>query len=166
MREGIYRAKSLQNSKWIEGSLIDSGNHNQVFIFPYDDHASSAPLRHLISNNICVVNPETVCELTGLLDYYTNLIWENDIVKLFDSLGVVKFEAGCFGVYFADGVPWERIKEELPSWTHCSHSELHSCSNDHFVSMWELYWNFNCEEQYMEMLTVQGNVFDNPDLMR
>lgn len=166
MCSGIYRAKSLSNGEWIEGSLVDSGNHDQVFIFPYDDFAASSSLRDLISKNLYPVDADTVCEFTGLLDYYTKLIWENDIVKLFDSLGVVKFEAGCFGVYFADGVPWERIKEELPSWTHCSHSELYSCSNDHFVSMWELYWNFNCEEQCMEMLTVQGNVFDNPDLLR
>ena len=80
MREILFKAKRLDNGEWVEGSCVNVSNiHFYIFTGKLD-----------ISNGYLdfekySVNPETVCQFTGLHDKDGNKIWENDIVKYEDA---------------------------------------------------------------------------------
>lgn len=66
VREIIFKAKRIDNGEWVEGSLIDSGNHEQVFIYPHYNGASTMPCRNLVYHRMIAVDVETICQYTGL----------------------------------------------------------------------------------------------------
>lgn len=94
MRQILFRAKRIDNGEWVEGSFIDSGNHEQVFIYPHYDGASTMPCRNLVYHRMIAVDVETLSQYTGLTDKNGNKIWENDIVKDTDIhlLGSVEYD--------------------------------------------------------------------------
>ena len=112
MREnmGLFRGKRWEKSvfdktDWLYGSLIDSGNHGQVAIYPWFDGSSTMSVRKLVYARMEGVNPETLGECTGLKDKNGELIFEGDIVDILtenEEIGVVAYEDGGFLVN-ADG---------------------------------------------------------------
>lgn len=96
MRRILFKAKKLSDSKWVKGSLVKTPFG--TFIEWYED-------------SICnkrEVDPNTVCQSTGLEDCEGKEIWEGDIVKYKDTNGERKgiinwneeLTAFCFGYYF------------------------------------------------------------------
>lgn len=43
-------------------------------------------------------------------------------------------------------------------------NHLYACENDNYISLWEIYWNFNDEDDLVDTVEVIGNIFDNKDI--
>ena len=79
MREILFRAKRISDGEWVEGYYFYNANIK----------------KHYIKTWICYyeINPETVCQFTGLHDKNGWKIWENDIVSedFSNYKGVIRF---------------------------------------------------------------------------
>ena len=80
MREILFRAKRVDNGEWVKGYFWRGVDH--IYMIPshvgigYDDK-----IKHMSAYAV-EVEPETVCQYTGITDKNGNRIWENDIVKI------------------------------------------------------------------------------------
>ena len=136
----LFKAKRIKDGQWIEGYLIYSFTGVPFIITEYD-HILAIVARDEI-------DPETICQCTGLKDKNGRLIFENDIVKdLFsDTAAPIRYGSyqSCFdstkvehvGFY----VDWsgkynKNYRKDLGYWIHMVDAEL------------------------------IGNTFDNPDLL-
>ena len=131
MREILFKAKRLNSNTWVEGYYVKINNLHLIY---YDNE---------VSNGYTEIDPETLCQFTGLIDKNKKEIWENDIVSavwysyiepLDEITGVVKYFTG-YGMYMIFDEK-NRKKEEL-----------NGCG------------------AYTHEFEVLGNVFDNPELI-
>ena len=85
---------------------------------------------------------------TDLVDMNCNPICLGDIVEMFGTRYEVVYGWGAFGLQREDGdmLDWEQINEKV------KYPDF--CNNDHFVSLWELAWGFDCEDNMLDMVTV------------
>lgn len=101
MREILFKAKRIDNGEWIEGSFLNlDSDSGYCYIVPAYETASTLPIKSLILDRMKLVDPETICQFTGLTDKNGKKIWENDIVtcrtKYGGDIGKVVFHNGKF----------------------------------------------------------------------
>lgn len=136
MREILFKAKRIDNGKWVEGCLVIDHSRSNLFEYrmqPVESGVLYAP----------PINPETLCQFTGLYDKNGKRIWENDIANT-DSNVRAQIK---FGLYSSSFSTWKR--------------------NQGF------YMDFMNKEYYRPDLgywakktVVIGNIFDNPELAK
>lgn len=139
MREILFRAKRIDDGKWVEGFYVNRFDVNEE-------------IEHLIfwrkSYTVweyAKIDPETLCQYTGLKDKNGNRIWKNDVVSI-NTYSYVEPEEDYFGkVVYAEG--WgcwciQQPGEEKP------------------IPLCE------CEGSYLTERVVEGNIFDNPELLK
>lgn len=135
MREILFKAKRIDNGEWVEGCLVIDHSRSNLFEYrmqPVESGVLYAP----------PIDPETLCQFTGLCDKNGNKIWENDIVNHNGKYVPVKFGRYCscfdYGNYnfgFYVDFPEETFyRKELGYW----HRKIETA----------------------------GNVFDNPELLQ
>mgnify|MGYP003290546694 CR=1 FL=1 len=144
MREILFRAKRLKDKIWVEGSLLvlDADSGYYFITQPYKS-ASTLPVKDLIYNHTHLVDPETVCQFTGMIDKNGAKVFEGDIIRIitfgFDKelfVTNVKFGArsGVQGFYLANGR--------------------------------SMFYFGQTDLSRMDDGEVIGNIFDNPELLK
>lgn len=107
-REILFRGKHIHamdsnehlNGTWVHGYLSDKD-------YIYDKSLEGEFL----------VDKNTICQYTGLNDMSDTKIWENDIVKIGDCRGVIRYKDGCFSIKWIND-PLEIRRTDLAHWVH------------------------------------------------
>lgn len=164
----LLKAKRADNGEWMQGYLFDDGYEDgRVFIggLVIEKYTGTACDDWAISGSCFYeVDKSTICQCTGLKDKNGELIWENDIVDFLGHKGTIKFECGSLGIEYQKNIDWEEIQANIMRVTGCENT-LYACENDNYISLWEIYWNFNDEDDSVSTVEVIGNVFDDPELL-
>ena len=127
MREILFRGKHMHvclenkhlDGTWVEGYLAD------------ENHINDGKCEFLI-------DPETICQYTGLTDKNGKKIWENDILE------------GHLDDKFPEDVTREKVIWHESGWK----TEEPRCVDKEYL-----------DEFDTENFEVVGNVFDNPELL-
>ena len=127
----LFKAKRMDNGEWIKGGLCETPWGRSFII---TNELGEVP-------DTIKVNPDTICQCTGLKDKNGNLIWENDIVAYWDTYSTESglAEANCIGK-----VVWD---DETISFQVTNRLSAESY------------------EVLADECSVIGNTFDNPELL-
>lgn len=80
MKEILYRGKRVDNGKWVEGLPF---YRYDIFYGEYRLH-----IQHIKPKVDFEIDPDTICQYTGLVDRYKKKIFENDILFWTESVGM------------------------------------------------------------------------------
>lgn len=154
MREILFRGKVADEpDEWVQGYLRDAET-----IFQQTRHEKSKCCDY----GFFSVKPETIGQYTGLTDNNGTKIFEGDIVKFNKQVGYIVYEYGSFGVGIEEGINYRRLEkftnENLDN-------EFEGTFNDNFIPLFEIYYNLNNVDDYIEEIEVIGNIYDNPELL-
>lgn len=121
----LSRGKRIDNGEWIQGYLYGIWERRYILWGMINDIP-----------NMAEVDPETVCQCTGLNDKNGKLIWENDIANCMDAecCGYISWNESEAGFYFDVLLEDGRFEEE------------------------HIY-------DYQDCMEVIGNTIDNPELL-
>lgn len=139
MRENLFKAKRIDNDEWVEGCLVIDHSRSNLFEYrmqPVESGVLYAP----------PIDPETLCQFTGLCDKNCKKIWENDILMAhLDEL-------------YPEDVTYETVEWGVAGWA------AHETSNidREYGSVDREY----LDEFDLENFEVIGNIFDNPELLQ
>ena len=153
MREILFRGKRLDNGKWVYGYYVHIGpvSCQRAYIIPEYKSAIYA----------IEVDPSTVGQYTGLIDKNGVSIFEGDIVDLFGMNGKVVQECGAFGIAFMKTIDYDLLESKIPF-----NNSANFCFNDNFISLWEVFWNYEQDDNPLYEVEIIGNVHDNPEMLK
>lgn len=142
MREILFRAKRIDNGEWVEGYYTKLKWCNNIIHVVIPDEAEIDS-----GNSLCEahdINPETLCQFTGMIDKNGKRIWENDIVDVSEEWWSACGPAG-------HNSPIIKV-EWLEGLTGFGPFANYDCDCGVYIDA------SGCE--------VFGNIFDNPELLK
>lgn len=134
----LCKAKRKDNGEWVTGYYVKG-----LDMYDKEIHLIFEPTTIFYSSGEtdgwCEVDPSTICQCTGLKDKNGDLIWENDIVGLYNEnkekrYAVGSVEYGTFNCSCCDGV-------------------------------YGWYFTDSADIRDSGRYEVIGNIFDNPELL-
>ena len=128
MRDILFKAKRIDNGEWVQGNLFIEGNRVEI----------TRGTCNGIGIEGIAVDPNTICQFTGLTDKNGNKIWENDIVEVYIR-----------GYHTICTVSWAEAVAHFQLW------QINTIPNTPTALN---LGNYDCE--------VLGNIFDNADLLK
>ena len=131
MREILFKAKRIDNGEWVEGCLVI--DHSRPNLFEYRMQPVESGVLYASP-----INPETICQFTGLCDKNGKKIWESDVVWLVYD--------GKEHIY---QIVWDNSELDFKA----TNGEENYGSNFEYLLC--------CDE-----IEVIGNIFDNPELLQ
>ena len=138
MREILFKAKRIDNDEWVEGYYTEC--NGKIFIginiFIYSDifEVFRTPLIRWFK-----VDPETLCQFTGLCDKNGKKIWENDILM------------AHLDESYPEDAAYETVEWNVAGWVAHETGSIDRQYLDKFD---------------LEHYEVVGNIFDNKELLQ
>lgn len=132
MREILFKAKRIDNGEWVEGCYVTSDGKSFICM-DIVEHYCVIALRWF------EIDPETLCQFTGLCDKNGKKIWENDILM------------AHLDESYPEDVTYETVEWGVAGWV--GH-ETDSTDREYF------------DEFDLENFEVVGNIFDNKELLQ
>ncbi|MBS7209456.1 MAG: hypothetical protein KH034_03400 [Lachnospiraceae bacterium] len=133
-REILFKAKRKDNGEWVEGGYFSEPYTEKKFIICWNSFG-------LGFNEFIEVDPDTLCQFTGLTDKNGKRIWENDIVR--DKTGDI------FRIYWSE--------------QHLNYSA--KCVKSTFSVFINQKWDLGTLLKSQIDVEVCGNIFDSADLL-
>ena len=134
-REILFKAKRKDNGEWVEGYYRADTDLDIHFICGWNYYLSENGLeREPFEYEI---DPDTLCQYTGLTDKNGKKIWENDICEMVYN-----------GVVYVYVVVWDKTELDFKG----TNGKENYGRNFEYLGC--------CEE-----IEVIGNIFDNPELL-
>lgn len=144
MKEILFKAKRTDNGEWIEGYLFDDGmlGEKRMFIGELVIAPYEGPIRGkwtVIANGFDEVDPDTICQFTGLCDKNGKKIWENDILM------------AHLDESYPEDATYETVEWNINGWGTRENGSMDRGYLDKFD---------------LEHFEVVGNIFDNKELLQ
>lgn len=159
MREILFRAKQIDDGEWVEGYYAMMGKGNLIRHYIVQNCALTGlfedPEDNMYFNDV-EIDPETLCQYTGLNDKNGSRIWENDIV----SCEHEKFQEGdAVEQYpFPDTIRYKRNYAVEFINTGSNYGYRLRNKSIHFMLTGNVIYNHKVK--------VIGNIFDHPELLK
>ncbi len=132
-RKTLFKGKRIDNGEWVEGFYVKCRGHHYILPVYDEDHGFDERYADWIE-----VDPETVCQYTGLTDESGRKIFEGDILQI-ETENLTKDDG-----YFT--VEWSE-----------SGCCFVLCGNKYLAHFDNVYKDFR---------EVIGNIFDNLELLK
>lgn len=159
-REILFKAKRLDNGEWVEGYLFEF-QPCQYMICDKKEYERSSTLPVLCFFRCCgyEIDPDTLCEYTGLTDKNGKRIWENDI--LMGHGNDRDLSKVLFGKFYVIDVETLNKVDEVIGW-HTEVIETDTLSKCEPFCLPMPLTDFYIKRSEFEVF---GNEFDNADLL-
>ena len=151
MREILFKAKRINNGEWVEGYYLRDQYHigGKDIIFYRKDS-------DWFTVYTDIIDPETLCQFTGLCDKNGNKIWENDILMCHGN--PVELVRATFGEFGIIDMETETVTDEVIGW----HYEV--IYTDKLSRTEPFCYSMPLTKEYITRLEME--VVENPELLQ